>query len=294
LLTHHRPTPENPVRVVILGARGFIGSALRVALERAGIATVAPRSVELDLAVDGAGERLAAMLRTTDAVVLLAALTPDKGRGMAPFVQNLHMGAHVCTALEKVTPDHVVYFSSDAVYPTDVGLITEESWAQPPDLYGIMHLAREVMIKTSTQAPVAVLRPTLVYGASDTHNSYGPNRLRRMAHKDGRITLFGAGEDTRDHILVDDVVALTLLALRHRSEGTLNLATGRSVSYAELAVKVAALFERPIDVGATPRKTPITHRHFDVAAVRKAFPTFTFTPLDRGLAKAHSEMIEQG
>src|SRR3546814_11446336 len=64
-----------------------------------------------------------------------------------------------------------------------------------------------------------LLRPTLIYGAEDTHNSYGPNRLRRMARKDARITLFGAGEETRDHISVDDVYRLILLTLRHRSEG---------------------------------------------------------------------------
>jgi nucleoside-diphosphate-sugar epimerase len=157
-----------------------------------------------------------------------------------------------------------------------------------------MHLAREMMVKSATKAPVAVLRSTLVYGAEDTHNSYGPNRLRRMAHKDGKITLFGKGEETRDHILVHDVAALTMLVLSHRSTGTLNLATGRSITYAELAKKVAALFDGPIDIIGTSRQNPITHRHFDVTAIHKAFPTFTFTPLDKGLAKAHADMLRQG
>ena len=156
-----------------------------------------------------------------------------------------------------------------------------------------MHLAREVMIRTVAKAPVAVLRPTLVFGSTDTHNAYGPNRLRRMAQRDGRITLFGQGEEMRDHIAVDDVAALTLLVLRHLSAGTLNLATGRSISYADLAKKVAALFDKPIDIDGAPRENPITHRHFDIITLRKAFPTFAFTPLDAGLAKAHREMLEQ-
>ncbi len=293
MLTHHQPTPEDPARVVVLGARGFIGASLLAVLQRTGIPTLAPSSVELDLISEGAGGRLAAMLRRTDALVVLPAVTPDKGRGISTFLINLHMAANVCAALEKVTPAHVVYFSSDAVYPSDVGRITEESCAQPPDLYGMMHLAREVMLRISTAARVAVLRSTLVYGSADTHNSYGPNRFRRMAHKEGRITLFGEGEEMRDHILVDDVVALTLRVLRHRSAGTLNLATGRSVTFAELAQKVAALFDRPIEIVGTPRQNPITHRHFDVIALRKAFPTFSFTPLDVGLARAHREMLER-
>lgn len=293
MLIHHHPGPQDPARVVVLGGHGFIGGALLAALGRGGIPTLAPSRVELDLAADGAGERLAAMLRPTDAVVLLAALTPDKGRGTVPFLKNLQMAAGVGAALEKATPAHVVYFSSDAVYPLEVGLISEESCAQPADLYGVMHLAREVMVKSAAKAPVAVLRSTLVYGAGDTHNSYGPNRLRRMARKEGRIALFGEGEETRDHILVDDAAALALLVLRHRSTGLLNLATGRSISYAEIARKVAALFDRPIEIVTTPRQNPITHRHFDITTLRTAFPTFAFTTLEKGLAKAHREMLER-
>jgi nucleoside-diphosphate-sugar epimerase len=202
------------------------------------------------------------------------------------------MAANVCAALEKTPVAHIVYFSSDAVYPMDVARVTEASCAQPADLYGVMHLTREVMLRTSARAPVAVLRSTLVYGAGDTHNSYGPNRFRRMARTERHITLFGEGEEQRDHILVDDVAALAWQVLRHRSSGTLNLATGRSISYAELAREVAALFDGPIEVVGTPRQNPITHRHFDVTALRKAFPTFRFTLLEKGLAKAHREMLK--
>ena len=294
MLNHLNEKPTNPARVVILGARGFLGRTLVEALQRACITTLPVSSVDIDLAAENAGDQLAVMLQPNDAIVLLSALTPDKGRGLHPFLANIRMAASLCHALEKVTPSQVVYFSSDSVYPMRVSLISEQSCAEPEDLYGMMHLARETMIKSATKAPVAILRTTLVYGAADTHNSYGPNRLRRMARKDGKVTLFGQGEETRDHILVHDVAELTVLSLRHCSAGTLNLATGRSISYAELAKKVAALFDKPIEIVGTSRQTPITHRHFDVIALRKAFPAFVFTPLEEGLAKAHREMLEQG
>ncbi len=293
MLNHLNERPINPARVVVLGARGFVGRTLVAALQRGGIAALPVSSADLDLATDGAADRLAAMLQPHDAVVMLAALTPDKGRGVQPFLTNIHMAASLCGALEKVTPAQVVYLSSDSVYPIATGLVSEASCSEPDDLYGLMHLAREMMVTSATKAPVAVLRSTLVYGAEDTHNSYGPNRLRRMAHKDNKITLFGEGEETRDHILVDDVAALTMLVLSRRSTGTLNLATGRSITYAELAKKVAALFDGPIDIIGTPRQSPITHRHFDVTALHMAFPMFTFTPLDEGLARAHADMLRQ-
>lgn len=291
MVRHENDKPQAPARVVVLGAGGFIGRTLVAALESRGTPCLALGSRDLDLSAAGAGEILAGRLRQDDAVVLLSALTPDKGRGLDPFMKNIAMGAALCGALAKVTPRHVVYFSSDAVYPMEVGTVSERSCAQPPDLYGMMHLAREVMIKSATQAPVLILRPTLVFGAADTHNSYGPNRLRRAAHREGKIALFGEGEETRDHLYVRDVVALTLRTLERRSAGTLNLATGQSISYADLARAVVKPFGRDIPIAGTPRQNPITHRSFDITALVKAFPDFRFTPLDEALAEAHREML---
>lgn len=291
MLTHHFSTPTDPARVVVLGARGFVGAALVAALNAAGVPVLALGSADLDLAAEGAGAALSDRLRPDDAVVFLSALTPDKGRGIAPYMANQRMGAAVAEAVERVSPAHLVYLSSDAVYPMTQGLVNERTSADCTDLYGVMHRSRELMMAAAFRGPLAVLRPTLIYGAADTHNSYGPNRLRRAARKDGRITLFGEGEETRDHILVDDVVALLLLVLRHRSAGLLNLATGRSISYRDLADKVAALFETPVEVAGTPRQNAVTHRHFDVTALLRAFPDFTFKTLDEGLAKAHRDMM---
>ena len=112
-----------------------------------------------------------------------------------------------------------------------------------------------------------------------------------MAHREGRITLFGEGEETRDHIYIDDVVAAIELVLQLRSSGLLNLASGHSVSYAELAKMVAALCSFPVEIKGSPRQNPITHRAFDVTALHRSFPTFVFTPLKDGLAKAQA--VEQ-
>jgi nucleoside-diphosphate-sugar epimerase len=252
-----------------------------------GIAVAPLGRHEIDLSTEQAADLLAAELRPDDTLVFLAALTPDKGRGTPAFLANVRMGAAVCTALERQPCAHVVYVSSDAVYPFRTGLVSEDTPAEPTDLYGAMHLARELMVKQGAKAPVAVLRPTLIYGGGDTHNSYGPNRFRRMA-RDGKITLFGEGEETRDHIFVDDVVALIGLVVLQRSAGTLNIATGSSIAYRDLAHAVAALSPK-VEVVGTPRQNPITHRAFDVTAIRRAFPQFRFTSLEQGLVAAQRD-----
>jgi nucleoside-diphosphate-sugar epimerase len=292
MITHQHAQSQQPARVVLLGARGFIGAAIRRQIETQGVPLLALTSAELNLAEAAAADKLTALLKPSDAVVMLAALTPDKGRDIATLMKNLAMMQSVCAAREKSGCAHFVYFSSDAVYNTAVSRVTEDTPASPPDLYGAMHYTREIMASSLAKAPVLVLRPTLVYGLDDTHNSYGPNRFRRTAHKDGKITLFGGGEETRDHIHVDDVAVLTMRCLLHKSIGTLNVATGVSRSFYEVAEITAKQFGKRIEIIATPRANPVTQRHYDVTNLIKAFPDFRFTALEDGIARVHKQWMK--
>ncbi len=291
MFEHVNSTPALPSRVVLIGAGGFVGRRLAASLEDTSTTVVRVGSSDVDLTSEGSAAKLSALLKPGDAVVVLAAITPDKGRGVGPFIQNINMAANVAEALKESEPSHVVYFSSDAVYSMDEALVSEETPAEATDLYGAMHLSRELLFKSEVSAPLAVLRPTLIYGADDTHNSYGPNRLRRMARDKGKITLFGGGEETRDHIYVEDVVRLTIEVLKHRSQGLLNVATGQSVAFVDLAPQVADLFDGDVEVELTERQNPITHRSFDVTALHKAFPKFGFTSLSEGLSTSHQGML---
>lgn len=289
MITHQNIQPQKPTRVALLGARGFIGTAIRSQIEAQGIPVIALTSAELDLAETTAADKLAALLKPSDAVVMLAALTPDKGRDITTLMKNLAIMQNVCAAIGKSGCAHLVYFSSDAVYDTAVSRVTEDTPASPQDLYGVMHYAREIMARSLAKIPVLVLRPTLIYGLGDTHNSYGPNRFRRAAQKDGKITLFGGGEETRDHIHVDDVAALTVRCLLSKSTGTLNVATGVSKSFHELAQLVAKQFNNSIEIIVTPRANPITQRHYGVTNLIKAFPDFRFITPEDGIARVHKE-----
>ena len=291
MFEHVNSTPVLPNRVVLIGAGGFVGQRLAGSLGGADTTVVKVTSKDVDLASDGSAVKLSGMLQSGDSVVVLAAITPDKGRGIEPFIKNINIAANIAEALKSSDPSHVIYFSSDAVYSMDEALVREETPAEATDLYGAMHLSRELIFKSEVSAPLAVLRPTLIYGADDTHNSYGPNRLRRLARDKGKITLFGGGEETRDHIYVEDVARLTIEVLKNRSQGLLNVATGQSIAFVDLAPQVAQLFGENVEVELTERQNPITHRSFDVTTLHTAFPQFGFTPLSKGLAVSHQGML---
>jgi nucleoside-diphosphate-sugar epimerase len=192
-------------------------------------------------------------------------------------------------ALAAAGAAHVVYISSDAVYADADGVLTETSCAQPSSLHGVMHLAREVVLSSAVKAPLAILRPSLLYGPGDPHNSYGPNRFRRLAAGGEPIVLFGEGEEKRDHVWIDDVGSIVALTLARRSRGVLNVATGTSVSFRRVAETVAGLTSRPVEIRGTPRRGPIVHRHFDTTACVKAFPAFHYVPLEEGLRRTVRE-----
>jgi UDP-glucose 4-epimerase len=291
MLRHHHPSPKPPARAVILGAGGFVGGAIARKLAANGGPVVGLGRAELDLLSDGATKRLASRLHPDDALVVVSARAPCKTPAM--MLENIRMMAAVCDAVVAQPVDHLVYISSDAVYADGPLPLTEESPAAPASLHGAMHVAREQMLRSvAASTPLAILRPTLVYGAGDPHNGYGPNRFRRQASRGEMIVLFGNGEERRDHVDVDDVAEITRLVLDHRSEGVLNIATGTVSSFRDLAEKAVRLAAREVAIEASPRSGPMPHngyRPFDPAATFKAFPGFRYTPLDAGLARAQQQ-----
>jgi nucleoside-diphosphate-sugar epimerase len=200
---------------------------------------------------------------------------------------NLEMGAHVCAALAASPLAHVVYISSDAVYDDGETMVRETSCCNPGGFHGVMHLTRERMLAhtaTAAQTPLAILRPSLLYGPGDPHNGYGPNRFLRTARTDGAIALFGEGEEKRDHVFIDDVGRFVTQCLLHRSEGVVNVATGTSHSFREAAEAIAGALGGGVTVQGRARSNPITHRHFDTAVAVRAFPEFRFTPIEAGIS----------
>jgi UDP-glucose 4-epimerase len=283
--------PAAPARAVVLGSGGFIGSAIWRKLCAQGTSVVGLEREALDLLADGAAERLSSLLRSDDALVIVAAKAPCKSPAM--MLENVRMMAAVCEALATRPIAHLVYISSDAVYADGPLPLTEVSPASPTSLHGAMHFAREHMLRAVAGAtPFAILRPTLVYGAGDPHNGYGPNKFRRQANSGEQIVLFGEGEEERDHVDVDDVARITSLVLDRRSSGVLNVATGAVASFRTVAERVAAFAPRQVAIAGSPRNGPMPHngyRPFDPTATLAAFPEFRYTSIDSGLARAQQQ-----
>lgn len=286
MLTHHTDHPVKPQRVVVIGAGGFVGGAIADRLAALDVPVVRVGRAQADLLAPDAADRLAALLAPGDSVVAASAIAPCKNRAM--LQDNIVLANAILDALGRVALAHVVNISSDAVYGDLPLPLSEASAAAPGSLHGVMHLARELMFASTLTVPVAMLRPTLVYGARDPHNGYGPNQFRRKAQAGEDIVLFGEGEERRDHVYIDDVAELAVRMLFRRSSGSLNAATGQVHSFREAAEMVVAQTGATIAIKGSPRKGPMPHngyRPFDPAATFSAFPDFRYRTLAEGLAE---------
>lgn len=285
MLTHLYPESSRPPRVVILGSGGFIAGAILRRLASGSIPTLALGRPALDLLAPGAAQQLTGALKTDDTLVFASAKAPVKNVGM--LLENIVMAEVVCAALRERPVAHVIYVSSDAVYKDSPEPLSEASCAEPASLHGVMHLAREVALRQAFSGPLALVRPTLVYGFDDPHNGYGPNRFRRLAAAGKEIVLFGEGEERRDHVDVEDIAELVRLITIHRSTGIANAVSGEVVSFRELAEFAASAFSPTVRVKGSPRTGPMPHdgyRPFDNSAVLKAFPGFRFKDWREGLS----------
>jgi nucleoside-diphosphate-sugar epimerase len=293
MLTHRHPTAQSPSRVVVLGARGFVAARLIRMLGSEGIACLPVGSAEVDLTAPDAAGKLSRILGPDDAVVVTSALTPEKGRDRATFVKNVAMIDSLCTALAHAPCAHVVYVSSDSVYDSRFTEVNEETPCESGDLYALAHIVREkLMAETCWNAtiPLAIVRPSAIYGAGDTHDSYGPNRFLRTARREGKITLFGQGEEERDHVYIDDAVRIIQGCLLHASVGVVNAVSGTATPFHEVARKIVAALGAPVAIETMPRRIPIVHKRFDPAVLLQAFPGIAPTSLDAGIPKTIAEL----
>lgn len=276
-----------PDRVVILGASGFLGRALHAALSREGVEVIGHSSRTLDLTRREALSVLDPVMVPGTALVLASALTPDRGQTPATFLANITMATNLAAYLEGRRVGSLAYVGSDAVYGFDDDTVTEETPVAPVGYYALGKYAAERIMDCAARAasvPLLILRVTGVYGPGDPHASYGPNAFARSLARDHSVRIFGAGEEERDHVFVDDVAAVTARLLRSAAAGVYNVATGQSRSFADVVKAIRDLVPYEVEVVSAPRKGPITHRRFDIAHLSRALPGLRFTPLRDGLA----------
>jgi len=271
-------------KIILVGGSGFIGSNLKRYLEYINEDFESLSSTVLNLVDLKDNSKLKEFSNCKNcSFVFLSALTPDKGKNIDTFNSNIKMAQNFVENIDDSFSDdnHIIYISSDAVYPLSLENIMMNSPSEPTDLYSSMHLTREIIFKEKFKKNLTILRPTLIYGFGDTHNSYGPNRFFNQTMEKKEINIFGEGLDTRDHLYITDLCKMIYKIIDQKIMGTFNLASGTSISYIDLANLFKKIFP-DVNINKIPVSNKKTIRSFDISNFLKKID-FEVSDLEKNL-----------
>lgn len=218
-----------------------------------------------------------------DKVIITSSIAPAKS--IEDIEKNIQMINNLSLLFKDNFVKHVVLLSSDSVYGEKSNLFNENSPLSPDTFHGLSQLNREFILKQIPLENLAVLRCTSIYGYSDTHNSYGPNRFVREALSANEINIFGKGLNKRDNIFIEEVVNIIYLILLHDFSGVLNIASGNSLTFLQMATAIAEVFNPNCKIKFNGNEGEIISKNFDVTKLISVFPQFVADNFDRNLIK---------
>jgi nucleoside-diphosphate-sugar epimerase len=259
------------VRLTVIGARGFVGSALEQHARLGG----------LDV-VGASHDRI-----------------PKDSLGTVIYCSGLACGAserpleafrlHVCVPIQVLSEaryDRFIYVSSTRVYDTAIATNEDVSLpVQPLDVrstYATSKSAGEAAV-LSASANNVVVRLSNVFGPQMRSNVF-LNDILHQAVSTGRIELRTALDSSKDYIAVDDVADLLLRIASAGTQRVYNLAAGYNTTHAQLTRAIAATL--PVEVVVVPGAPLAVAPTIDIGRVRREFK---FTP--RNVVEAMPAML---
>jgi ADP-L-glycero-D-manno-heptose 6-epimerase len=251
---------------IVTGAAGFIGSKLVEGLNRRGVTKViaVDNLAHADKFRNLAGCEIADYV---DQAEFIANLERYEGAVEALFHQGAcsdtmetdgrymmdNNYAYSRRLLDWCQEEEVplIYASSASVYGTGPEFREERRCERPLNVYGYSKFlfdqyARQVLEERNSQ--IVGLRYFNVYGPNEAHKGRMASvalHAYQQLHAEGRVKLFVGsdgyrdGEQRRDFIYVDDVVAVNLWFLERRDvSGVFNCGTGKAQTFNRLAAAV--------------------------------------------------------
>ncbi|WP_254864731.1 NAD-dependent epimerase/dehydratase family protein [Halovivax gelatinilyticus] len=299
------PPPELRERAVLVtGGAGFIGSKIAAALSPVADVTVYDsfESGDREAVPDGASvvradvrdeEALESAVAAADVVFHEAAVVSVE-RSIETPRESHAVNAQATLALLDAARRHdtrVVIASSAAIYGQPASVpIAEPDPKRPTSPYGLEKLAADryaTLYHDLYGVETVALRYFNVYGPGQSGGDYaGVIRVFvEQALSGGPITVHGEGDQTRDFVAVDDVVRANLAAATTDRVGrAYNVATGRSISIAELAEIIREAAGSDADIVYTdPRAGDIERSEADVSRAVEELGFEATVPIEEGI-----------
>tara|TARA_Y100000992_G_C21240069_1_gene480263 strand:- start:49 stop:933 length:885 start_codon:yes stop_codon:yes gene_type:complete len=254
-------SPATPKRVVFFGKNGSIAKYLRNNLKKNYINHKFIGSKEINLLNSKSSKKISNVIKKDDVLVFISAKAPAKN--FDDYIKNIKMMINFCKYCDYNKISQLIYISSDAVYSDSTKPLTEKSKTNPQNIHGLMHIARENLLNIKFSKKLLIIRPTLIYGSTDTHDGYGPNLFIRSIKKNKSINIFGKGEELRDHLYIGDLFEILIYSIKFKTLGIFNISSGKLISFKKILDNVQKLnkkYNKPINY--IKRNSPMPHNGY--------------------------------
>lgn len=297
-------------RVLVTGGTGFVGSNLALALAEKGYEVIATDKERRDTLLNFQGKQVIKPLEnlvdqsTTywdsfigpiDILFHQAAITDTYVADRKEmFRVNLHLSMDLFQKAIEKGCKRIVYASSTAVYGDAKAPYKESVTKESPlNVYGASKMALDQwvsgFIKNHPEVTIAGLRYCNIYGPREAHKGQlkiksDEGEIFEMASmiyqlaqqisagKNPRI--FKYGEQKRDFIHINDVIAANLLASQAKESYVVNCGSGKATTFNE----IVSILNKVL---GTNKKT----EYFDIPeSIKKGYQEYT--QCDMSLAKA--------
>jgi nucleoside-diphosphate-sugar epimerase len=163
---------------------------------------------------------------------------------------------------------HFVFFSCSVMYQPRERPWREEEWDSSQEMHlsyfgiGWTKVYVEKMCEFFSRLGVTkhtVIRHTNVFGPHDKFDLershvFGATVTKAMTSRDGKLTVWGSGEEARDLLYVDDLVRFveTCLARQREPYEMLHASAGRAVAVKDLVARIVAASGRSLRIEHDP------------------------------------------
>ena len=297
------------LRVLVTGGAGFIGSEITAQLSRQGSTVTvfdnfSSGKIEYVDSLNGVAvvrgdvcdrETVAKVVRDQEIVIHLAALPfiPDSYYYPDEFFRVNAMGSVniLWQCIQSKSVERFVQVSSSEVYGTALYRPMDERHPTlPHSTYAVSKLAADraaFAMHKEHRYPVVVVRPFNSYGPRVTQPYVVPEIASQLL-SGRRAVALGNTDAVRDFTYVEDTArAIILAGIENQSVGeTINIGTGQGVSVRDLAVLMAKILGKEVNIHFDERRL----RPYDVGELicdfKKAHGILNWSPtvsLEEGL-----------
>ena len=293
-------------KILVTGGNGFVGTNLKLMLDKMGLQYYAPSKKEFDLCKEDDVKKLIESYKPNIVLHLagkIGGIGANKAEPGTFFYDNIMMGTLIMEQSRIGGVEKFVGLAAGCGYPKylPVPYTEEDFWKDLPDenSIGYSMAKKNLIIQSWTYREQfnfnsTILLPANLYGPHDNFNletsHVVPALIRKFIeakeNKQSSVVVWGSGKASREFLYVEDTVKAIIDAISLNESGPFNLGTGKETSIKELVEVLAKELDFNCEIiwdSSKPDGQP--RRFYDMTKFKNTFGYVPNTELSEGIRK---------